>query len=201
MPLNGTLLGGMMSAECAANGLLGAYTPSFCTGFSNGLVNSFLATNMVTTVDVGVMAAGTGIGTITPLIPTALAGLALPQCVSAGAAGVNVPALVQAMSSSICTHFSLGIANTVHPLVALGSGVGTITGLIPSAMAAQIMGELSSNGIAGVNILPFVNAFCSAFCTFIMSTAIITVVITGVPAPLILGAPIPSAGSGTGKVS
>jgi len=75
-----------------------------------------------------------------------------------------------------------------------------VLGLTPSAMEAKIMQKMKAQNYSGTMLKPLVNAFSTGFCTNVMATAIVTVVITGSPAPLILGVPVPSAGSGTGKV-
>jgi len=98
-------------------------------------------------------------------------------------------------------HFNaMNEVDTTHSSVALGSGTGKVLGLTPNKMESKIMQKMQANGYSGTKMKPLVNAVSAGICTSIMATAIVTVAISGSPSPLAAGSPIPSGGSGKGKV-
>lgn len=202
MALSSTVLSGLMLGQLASKGLFGIDTPKFCQAFSDALVTSFIAANQVTTNDVGVMTQGVGIGKMIGLVPVTLSGLTFGYCVASGLIGTGTQPLCEAVANAVCLHFlAMNIVNTTHTNVALGTGVGTVSGIVPEVMSAVMLAKLSSSGITGTEMKKFTDAFAKGFSNHITSASIVNVVIMGVPAPLVLGAPIPSTGVGIGKVT
>jgi len=201
MALNGGQLGKLILAQCASKGLLGADLPKFSTAMGEGIVESFKEMNQVTTIDVGVMTVGTGKGKMLGIIPNALAGMVIPLMMAQGIMGPKMKDLAEGVCFAAAMHFNaMNEVDTSHSTVALGSGTGKVLGLTPNKMESKIMQKMKAQNFDGTMLKPLVKAFSAGFCTNVMATAIVTVVISGAPAPLILGVPIPSAGSGTGKV-
>lgn len=201
MALAAPILSGMLLAECGGKGLLGTNMPSFCQAFSDGFITGFLSLNTVTTTDTGVITLGTGVGKVSGLVSPVLTGLIVSQCAGKGLIGPNLPQFADALSKAIVNHITaLGIVNTTHPGIALGSGIGSVQGIEGSALGAIIFAKLISVGITSLQTKDFIDAFATAFATH-MKTAIVTVSILGVPAPLALGAPIPGVSSGFGKIT
>jgi len=202
MALNGGLLGKLIFAQCASKGMIGSEMANFSSAFGEGIVESFTTMNQVITTDVGVLTAGAGVGKMSGLVPNALTGAVLPLMMGQGILGPNAKDLAEGICNATVMHFNaMNVVNTTHTTVALGSGVGKVLGLTPPVMQAAILAKLTAKGYSGTMMMPLVSAFAQGFCTYVMATAIVSVVITGTPAPLILGAPIPSAGVGQGKVS
>jgi len=201
MALNGGQLGKLILAQCASRGILGSEMNKFSTAMGEGIVESFVEMNQVQTIDVGVMTVGTGKGKMAGIIPNALAGMVIPLMMAQGVMGPKMKDLAEGVCFAAAMHFNtMNEVETTHSTVALGSGTGKVLGLTPSAMEAKIMQKMMGQNYNGTMLKPLVNAFSTGFCTNVMATAIVAVVISGSPAPLILGAPVPSAGSGTGKV-
>jgi len=201
MALNGGQLGKLILAQCASKGLVGMDMPRFSSALGEGIVESFKEMNQVLTVDVGVMTAGTGKGKMVGIIPNALAGMVIPLLLGQGILGPKMKDLAEGICFAVATHFNtMNEVETSHSTVALGSGTGKVLGLSPSIMESKIIQKMKAKNFDGTMLKPLVKAFSAGFCTNVMATAIVTVAISGSPAPLVLGAPVPSAGSGKGKV-
>jgi hypothetical protein len=204
MALNGQALAALMIGEMSSKGILGTAMPKFCQAISDGIVNGFLAQNQVTTIDVGLLPAGApgiGIGKVSGINGQAMFGVTMPLVASAGMLGTKSQPMIQAVCNAIANHFlAANLVNTLHPTVAVGSGIGKITGLNGSGIASITNGLMLSKGIAGKSMQPLVKAICEGFAINVMATSIVNVTITGAPL-LILGVPVPSSGAGTGKTT
>jgi len=201
MALSGGQLGKLILAQCASKGITGLDMPKFSTAMGEGIVESFKEMNKVTTVDVGVMTSGSGKGKMVGIIPNALSGMVIPLMMGQNLQGIKMKDLAEGICFAVAIHFNtMNMVETTHSTVALGTGVGKVLGLTSTKMESKIMEKMKAQNFDGTMLKPLVKAFSIGFCTNVMATAIVTVVITGAPAPLILGAPIPSAGSGKGKV-
>lgn len=177
---------------------------SFAGAISEGIIESFLAQNIVNTVDAGLLPAGApgiGVGKIAGLNPKAMMGMMLPLVASEGILGVKSKDLVESICTAICNHFlTANIVNTVHPLVAIGAGSGPVLGLDPNLTTSVLVMKFASKGIRGSKMQNLAKGISTGFVNNILATAIATQSIVGSPL-LILGAPVPSGGPGTGKVS
>jgi hypothetical protein len=202
MALSAPILSGLMLGQFAGKGLVGINIPGFCSAFSDALISSFLSTNQVTTNDVGLISTGAGIGKMSGLSPDILSSLTYAQCLGNGLRGTGTQPMCDAVSKAVCSHLlSMNSVNTTSMGVAVGTGVGKLSGLIPDTMSVIMIGKLASAGIIGKDIHSFTSAFARGFSSHLMSAAIINVTITGVPSPLAAGSPIPGAGVGIGKVT
>ena len=135
------------------------------------------------------------------IVPNALAGIVIPLMMAQGILGTKMKDLAEAVCFASAIHFNtMNEVDTSHSTVALGSGTGKVLGLTPNKMESKIMQKMRAQNFDGMMLMPLVKAFSTGFCLNVMATAIVTVAISGSPAPLILGAPVPSAGSGKGKV-
>ena len=202
MALNGGMLGKLILAQCASKGILGSEIAKFSKAMGEGIVESFVEMNKVQTIDVGVMTSGTGKGKMSGVVSTALSGMVIPLLMSQGILGTRMKDLAEAVCNATAMHLNtMNMVETTHSTVALGSGVGKVTGLIPAKMESKILQKMMANNYNGTMMKPLVKAISVGICTNVMATAIVSVVIVGAPAPLILGVPIPSSGSGKGKVT
>jgi hypothetical protein len=204
MALNPQALQALMVSQLASKGIRGSKMSSFAGGVSEGIVESFLAQNIVNTIDSGLLPAGApgaGIGKMAGLNPKAMMGMMLPLVASEGILGVKSKDLVEAICTAICNHFlAANLANTIHPLVAIGAGTGTVMGLIPEATTAIMVTKLASKGIRGTKMQGLAKGISTGFVNNVMATAVVTQTIAGSPL-LILGSPVPSGGPGNGKIS
>lgn len=204
MALNSKALQTLMIGQFASKGITGTKIPDFSAALSEGIVEGFLAQNSVTTIDVGILPLGIpGIGTgkMIGLIPSAMLAAALPLVASEAILGAKSKDLVEAAVTAIVIHFTAAnIASTNHPLVAIGSGIGKVTGLSGPGLTSFVMPKMLSKDIKGEKLQGLVKGICTGFALNVMATAIVNVVIVGVPL-LILGVPVPSGGPGIGNIN
>lgn len=204
MALNPQALQALMISQLSSKGIRGTKMASFAGAISEGIIESFLAQNIVNTVDAGLLPAGApgiGVGKIAGLNPKAMMGMMLPLVASEGILGVKSKDLVESICTAICNHFlTANIVNTVHPLVAIGAGSGPVLGLDPNLTTSVLVMKFASKGIRGSKMQNLAKGISTGFVNNILATAIATQSIVGSPL-LILGAPVPSGGPGTGKVS
>lgn len=204
MALNPKLLQTLMMAQLASSGIRGSKMSAFAGGLSEGIIESFIMQNIVNTVDVGLLpsgAPGIGVGKMAGLDPKQMSAMMLPLVAAEGILGTKSKNLIDAICNAICTHFlSTNVANTLHPLVAVGSGTGKVVGLQPNLISTMILAKLTSKGVAGTKIRGLAKGVATGFANNVMATAVVSVAIVGAPL-LILGAPVPSGGPGTGNIS
>jgi len=199
--LNGTLLSNILKAKMASKGILGKDMPSFCDAFGTAVVTSFLSMNIVNTTDTGIIAVGTGIGKLSGLVDTVLSLQIFEKFMTKGIRGIPVKSFSDALAEATVLHFNTAsIINTTSAGIAVGTGIGKISGLVPTAMSTLMLTKMLSGGIMGIAIKDFCDAFSEAFCQHVTSLGIATVVISGAPV-LVGGSPVPGAGVGLGKVS
>lgn len=204
MALNPQLLQTLMMAQLASSGIRGTKMTSFAGGISEGIIESFLMQNIVNTVDVGLLPAGApgiGVGKMAGLDPKLMSSMMLPLVAAEGILGTKSKNLIDAICNAVCTHFlSTNIVNTLHPLVAVGSGTGKVAGLQPNLISTMILAKLTSKGVRGTKIRGLAKGIATGFANNLMSTATVSVAIAGAPL-LILGVPVPSGGPGTGNIT
>lgn len=202
MALNGSTLGQLMKAQCLSKGLKGTMIAPFCLAMGEGVVTSFVQMNKVQTMDVGVLTVGVGKGKMLGLLPQPLLQAAVPLMLSQGLKGTKSKDFMEALCNATALHFNaMNEVSTTHTTVALGTGIGKVLGLTPNSMVSLIKSKMAAKNIKGEKLEPLVKAYCTAFCNVVMSTTTVQVTITGVPAPLVVLVPIPSVGSGQGKVT
>lgn len=200
MALNSAALQSLMISKLASKGITGSEISNLAGGVSEGIVESFLAQNVVITADTGLAPSGPGIGfgKMIGLNPSAMASMMFPMVAGQGVLGSKSRDLVQAVSEALCLHFlSANIVNTIHPAVVLGIGVGKVTALQPQATAALVSSKLMGKGVMGEKMINLAKGISSGFVSNVLATAIVNVAIAGTATPI----PVPSAGVGTGKVT
>lgn len=197
MPLSDSALSGIMNAKMKSKNLNGEATPDFCDAVSKGVVTHFLSSNQVSTIDVGTAGAGVGIGKLSG-IDISMGSDIYSKLLSKGIAGEDSKPMADAIAEAIVTHFlAANIVNTTNSGVALGSGSGKISGLVPTGMAGLIQAAMSSKSIKGVNAKDFAEAISEGVCQHINTKALVNVVISGAP----IVPPVPGVGAGIGKAS
>jgi len=200
--LNGKILGSLILGQLTSKGMYGSMLVPFSMALGEGIIDSFKAMNIVTTIDAGFISAGVGKGKLSGLNGNLMLGLMVPQMLSRVIMGVSMVPMSQALCSAITLYLlSANMVDTINSGVALGTGVGKVSGLLPATMALAIAAKMTQGGIVGTHMIPLANAVSMGVCNHIMQSGIINVVISGTPSPTASGAPIPGAGAGIGKVS
>jgi len=200
MSLKPSQLSTLMVGQCYARAIRGTAINRFCQAMSEGIIESFKEMNKVVSVDVGIAAVGKGTGKIIGITPQQLIQITTPLLYANGIRGTKAKDLSEAVCTAVVMHFlAMAVSKTNHTGVAVGSGVGQILNLIPSKMTQKLTTKMMGKQISGVSIVPLVKAFSQGFCIYMMAAAKVTIAIVGSPV-LVLGVPIPSGGSGKGKI-
>lgn len=162
---------------------------------AKAVVEHIQSNAIVSTIDTGSGPASgtpTGIGTISGLSEGLLKGLFIQNSTFTG---VAIEEFWTGLASSVTNHIiSSGVVQTTHaPSVAVGTGVGSVSGLVSNVLTQQIIGNTNFTGIA---FPEWANTIATSIVNHITTNAIVNVVITGVPQ----GIQGPSSGSGTGII-
>ncbi len=99
------------------------------------------------------------------MVPTAFAGLIISNFAASGINGTGSIPLANGFATGIISYLvSQPLVQTID-VGTLGSGTGVgigVTGLVPTAIAGAILGNLSASGINGTATAPMVNALANA---------------------------------------
>jgi hypothetical protein len=141
-----SLAAGFLTPNLAASGNVGPGVPKFSLGVAIGVCQYFGIYAKVTTVDTGLLGAGTSI--IPLIVPNPLLqGSLLSGFASMGILGPMAPLLITGLTNGLVTGWlALALIQTNHPGIGTGAGVARIVGA--SAVPAMIAG-LSSVGMVG----------------------------------------------------
>ena len=194
--LNGSMLGSLILSKMQSKGIKGTSVPNFSQALGQGIVESFLKTNKVVSLDTGIMSKGDGKGKLVGMMNKQLTELTYGLMQAQGFKGTMLKTMISCVSEAVCQHFmSKTEVITFHFGVAVGTGTGKILGINPNKMGQQIVDKMTSKNIGGVSMEPLAKSFAAALCTHLLTTAKLNITITGGPSPL----PLPSAGMGLGK--
>jgi len=192
MPLDPISVGGIIRVSLLSAGIVGTGSSQLCLGLTNALCTYSKSAMVVTTIDVGTLGVGKGIG----------AGVILPQPVLAAAlaanlpanmvAGLSVPQLVLGISTGYSMALMTAIINTMHPSVGVGSGKLQIYPNTAAAIGIFTSAFLAA-GMTGPSVVPLATAVARSL-DAVLPTAIGVVVIAGPPNI------VPGAGVGSGKL-
>lgn len=193
MPLSASTLTALMQSSI---NFTGEYAPTLFSAISNAVVDHVVSNAIVTTVDTGTgPASGTpvGTGTISGLSGATLKGLFI---LNSNFTGEAVNEFWEGVSSSIANHIiSNALVLTTHtPTVAIGTGIGTVSGLVATTLAQQI---INNTGFTGEALPELADTIAISVVDHIATSAVASVVITGSPS----GPQSPAAGSGTGGIT
>jgi len=188
MPLIQPAVLALLQANLAANGIVGVSAPQLAVVISSGFVQYMQTGVIATSVDVGVLGAGTGIAPTITLAAPAIIG---PMQGTFTAAQINGPIrnpLINAIAASVSAALATAQVSTVNASVGVGTG---LVSLVPNP---------------GVSVPLMVANFSAAALLGPISAGLATAIAQGIDAALpsatatviIAGGPSPTPGSGTG---
>ena len=201
MAINGSILGQQILGQFASKGFTGSQSANFANAVGNGIVTNILATNIYQGTTTGSMGAGVGTGKASGLIGP-LVGLKIYDAmIGKGWSGSQQLNMAMAVGEAFANHIlAFGIVNSspspTLPPVAVGVGVGTITGIVGATMGQSILSFFSSAGMTGSQIENTSKAIGSGIAES-MSAVIVNTVIVGVISP----PPTPTVGAEIGKLT
>jgi hypothetical protein len=192
MPLIQPAVLAVFQANLAANGIAGVSAPLMAAAISGGFVQYMQTGVIATSVDVGVLGAGTGIAPTVTLAAPAIVG---PMQGTFTAAQINGPMrdpLINAIAASVSAALATAQVSTVNAGVGVGTG---LVSLVPnSGVSVPLMvANFSAAALLGPSAAGLATAIAQGIDAALPS-ATATVVIAGGPGPL------PGSGVGVGKV-
>jgi len=192
MPIDPGTTTPIFVSQLAANGLIGLGTPAFAAGMANGLFQYLTSGITVTSIDVGTLGAGTGVGTGLFLSQAVILQVLQPMMVGFGVFGPMSPAMASALSAGINIAMIPAIVQTVNPSVGIGAGK---VQLIPHGTGpTQFISAFAAASMNGSKAADLATAIGTTLDSVIASTLGV-IVIVGTPSI------IPSTGLGTGTIS
>lgn len=181
MPVSPVTLIPTLNAAMISQGLAGTFTSQLATGVAQAIVQ-FLPTIVVTTVHLGVLGAGQGIGKVV-LEPTSGAAFILGALTSAGMSGTMLPSLAVALAQGIALEINaLAIINVVVTGSSNGGGSGFLVGALEAALIPLLLSNLTGQGLLGSSTSQLSLGLGTGIASW-MRTGIITTVDVGTPVP------------------
>jgi hypothetical protein len=204
MPISGALLATLIQAQMTANGMAGQYDLQLSQAVGNGIINTILTSAIYTGTSTGLgIGAGTSTGTLSGsiIIGPAVSGLIFAQMTAAGLAGQYSLPLANSIGSAVATHMATAIVMGASTVVGIGTGTGTIVGVLGPSMGALILLQMTAMGLNGAITPQLANSIGSGVASAIQAS-IATTTIVGVAVGTVPPAfpPIPSVGVDTGKI-
>ena len=176
----------------SGNALVGKSAVQVATALSTGLFNYVKSGVVTTSIDSGVLGAGTGIGptVILPsatILPALIANMAVHKIV-----GLSSPQLANAISIGVSLSLAGAIVNTINSSVGVGVGKGIF---VPTGAGGGLFtAAFISSGLVGLFSPSMATAIGLALDSVIAS-AVSIIVIAGSPSQ------VPSTGIGTGTIN
>jgi len=187
MPITPPGAAAVIAPNLLAVGMLGTAMPQFALGVGTGL-SLWAPTVTVTSIDVGTLGVGTGLGPVLIPPPLLLANL-LISFTATGIMGVMAPLKALGLSNGISLALAQGVVQTINPIIGAGAGIAKF---IPPPAIPQMIAGFAAVGMTGTSIVQMATAIGMA----LMQT--FAVYVTPI---VIVGAGSPTAGGGIGSGS
>jgi len=192
MPLDPISVGGIVRTALLSAGLVGKSSGQLSLGLSNALCMYGKTGMAVSTIDVGTLGVGKGIGVGVLLAQPVLAATLASSLSAGGIIGLSAVQLVSGISTGYSMALAAALINTAHPSV--GVGTGKLQIMPNTVVAISIFNTaFKAAGLVGPSSIPLATAIAKGL-DMALPSAIGFVAIAGSPNI------IPSAGIGSGKL-
>ena len=195
MPLLPPVMQGSMFLKASSELLAGSKLQSFVSAVSAATCQYISIAAIVNSVNTVLgPGVGTQTGTVVGLIPQQMSSLMSLKAASSGLLGRDLSKVFDAVSFGVVTSMSTVFLQGTVIGGGPGTGVGKITGLVPTALAGLIMAQEAVRLMAGSKLFQTVSAIAFGICTHIMTVGTVNVINIGAAAPPPAGpVPIPAA--------
>ena len=201
MPLLPPTMQGLMQAKGASFLLSGNKFPDFVSAVSAASCQYILASAIVNSTNVALgPGGGTQTGTVQGLIPTGMASLMSSKALSVGLSGRNMNDLFESVSFGVCNGMSAATLQGTIIGAGPGTGIGKITGLVPTALEGAIYAQTIFRVLTGKNIRDIIAAMSFGICNYIMASAFVMCTDIGVAASPPAGPVVIPAAPGIGRL-
>jgi hypothetical protein len=184
MPLISPVMQSSMLLKAASELMSGSKLSSFVAAISSATCTYITASSIVSSTNT-VLGPGTGTqtGTVVGLIPNQMSSLMRLKAASAGLAGKDIGKLFDAVSFGVVSAMSSVLLQGTVIGGGPGTGVGKITGLVPTALTGLIMAQEAVRLMGGTRLISLISAISFGICTHIMTLGMVNVINIGVAAP------------------
>lgn len=199
MPLAGPVLGSTILLEFQKAGFTGSQSTNLANAIGMGIINEILKSNSYAGTATGTgPGSGVGTGFVQGVVGTAVGSSIFGFMGSMGLTGTQANPLALAVGNAFATHIKTGIVNSTSAPVGIGSGTGSILGVVGKAVGSSIQQMMGSFALTGEYSGDLANAIGEGIATSI-SSATVTTIITGAVAGPPAG-PVASTGIDQGKL-
>lgn len=195
MPLLPPAMQGLIQVKAASKLMAGSKLSPIVSAISSATCQYILLSSIVNSVNT-VMGpgAGTQIGRITGLSAQAMSSMMLMKAASQGMAGKDLKKMFDAISFGVVNALNMVIMQGTVIGGGPGTGIGRVSGLIPSALTGMIMAQEAFRMIAGSKLRGAASSIAFGICTHIMTFGIVNITCIGAFTPPPVGpVPIPTA--------
>jgi hypothetical protein len=193
---------GFMVAKGASTAMFGAKFVPFVNAISTAACQYLMAAPIVMSTNVVLgPGAGTFVGKIVGVVPSAMTSLMMVKAASSMLVGRDTQKLFDAVSFGVCntlltTAISQGSVIGGGP----GAGQGKIVNLVPSALQGLIMAQLAGVTILGQKTIQLIDAMAFGICTHIMTAGTVMTTCIGFASPPPVGPIVIPAAPGPGRL-
>jgi hypothetical protein len=204
MPIAGPALAGLIQAEMASAGFTGQNDASLAQAVGNGVILTILQSATYTGTSTGLgIGVGSSTGTLSGSITqgSAVGNLIFAQMSGMSLLGQKAQALASAIGNAVATHMSTAMVVGSSTVVGIGSGTGTIVGVLGPTMGANIIVQMQAMSILGQNSTQLAQAIGMGIASAIQASTATTTILgsaVGTVPPAL--PPIPSTGIDSGKL-
>jgi hypothetical protein len=204
MPISGAAMAALIQLQMTAKGMTGQYVMKLSQAIGSGVVSSILASAIYNGTSTGLtIGAGASTGKLAAgvTIGTVVGNMIYLQMTAAGLRGEYAQKLASAIGAGVAKHMATAMVQGASTIVAIGSGTGTIKGVVGSSMGALIFAQMGAKGMTGQYAQKLASAIGKGVANSIKQT-IVTTTITGIaigPIPPVFP-PVPGTGVDTGKI-
>jgi hypothetical protein len=165
---------GMILAKAASQMVAGSKLPNLVNAICMGTCQYILSVSTVQSTNIALgPGAGTQMGRIMGLVPTAMSSMMLMKATASGLTGRDLNKLYSSVAFGVVQSMNMVIVQGSIIGAGPGSGQGKILGLVPTALSGIIMGMAAAQTIAGSKLQAIISAAAFGICTHIMSAGIV----------------------------
>lgn len=195
MPLLPPIMQSTIKFKASSKQIAGSKLPFIVSAISSSTCQNILLSSVINSVN-NVLGPGSGtqIGRITGLSSQGMSFMMSLKASSLGMSGRDLKNLFDAISFGVVNSLNGTIMQGAVIGGGPGTGVGRITGLVPSILASTMMSQNAFRMMAGSKLLNIVSAISFGICIHTMTLGVVNITNIGVAAPPPVGpVPIPLA--------
>lgn len=183
MPLVPTTMTSAIRAKALSYSIAGDKLSYFISAISSATCQYILSASIVNSTNIALgPGTGTQTGTVVGLVPSGMSALMLSRAAASGFSGRELKRFFDSLSFGVVTAMKSVLLQGVIIGAGPGTGVGTITGLVPSALQNLIYAQTALRLFSGDKLRMILSAIAFGICNYIMTAGKVNVTDIGVAA-------------------